>query len=239
MRAVFGLRVPIVSLHAQVFQTGRLAPRSLVSRRQLWITRASLEQCTSPGRKYLNSLNEPLTAALESQNFQELTEIQMAAIPQLLHSRDTDFLLASHTGSGKTLAYLLPLGTVQELRVGGVPGVRKNNVTWKPHPGVHALHLLKRNMRSKTILECSSNPQGDRGGWNSDHAQEASCHRTGSHKRACRADLWRGQASVPFCQVPCQLPDRRYTRNGDEKSVGLTTNVEVPFKNTPPVPNRS
>lgn len=55
-------------------------------------------------------LSPALHDALNAWGFTTPTDVQSSAIPALLESRGSDFLLASHTGSGKTLAYLLPLG---------------------------------------------------------------------------------------------------------------------------------
>ncbi|KAL3144224.1 hypothetical protein ABBQ32_004004 [Trebouxia sp. C0010 RCD-2024] len=57
-------------------------------------------------------LSPELLVATQEHGLTEPTEIQAAAIPQMMQGGDV--LLASHTGSGKTLAYLLPL--VHQLR---------------------------------------------------------------------------------------------------------------------------
>ncbi|KAL6779782.1 RH39 [Auxenochlorella protothecoides x Auxenochlorella symbiontica] len=71
-------------------------------------------------------LSPALHDALNAWGFTTPTDVQSSAIPALLESRGSDFLLASHTGSGKTLAYLLPL--VQSLKEGEARGTAT-----KPH----------------------------------------------------------------------------------------------------------
>ena len=52
-------------------------------------------------------LDEPLFNALEFLGFEEMTEVQAAAIPQALAGKD--LIVNAKTGSGKTLAYVLPM----------------------------------------------------------------------------------------------------------------------------------
>ena len=52
-------------------------------------------------------LIEPLTHALEAQNYTTQTPIQEEAIPQLLNN--ADLLGIAQTGSGKTAAFVLPI----------------------------------------------------------------------------------------------------------------------------------
>ena len=52
-------------------------------------------------------LDEPLFAALEFLGFEEMTEVQQAAIPQALEGKD--LIVNAKTGSGKTVSYVLPL----------------------------------------------------------------------------------------------------------------------------------
>ena len=52
-------------------------------------------------------LDEPLLIALESLGFDQMTEVQQAAIPQALAGKD--LIVNARTGSGKTLAYVLPM----------------------------------------------------------------------------------------------------------------------------------
>lgn len=59
-------------------------------------------------------LSPELLQALDEKGLSDPTEIQSAAVVELLRDRRSDFMLASHTGSGKTLAYLLPI--VQALK---------------------------------------------------------------------------------------------------------------------------
>jgi len=52
-------------------------------------------------------LDEPLLEVLESLGFDEMTEVQQAAIPAALEGKD--LIVNARTGSGKTLAYVLPM----------------------------------------------------------------------------------------------------------------------------------
>lgn len=54
-------------------------------------------------------LSENLTNVLEKLGFEQPTEIQQQAIPQLLSNEGTDFIGLAQTGTGKTAAYGLPL----------------------------------------------------------------------------------------------------------------------------------
>jgi ATP-dependent RNA helicase RhlE len=53
------------------------------------------------------SLNEPIIRALAQEGYQEPTEIQRAAIPQVLAGKD--LLATAQTGTGKTAAFSLPM----------------------------------------------------------------------------------------------------------------------------------
>ena len=54
-------------------------------------------------------LSENLITVLEQMGFEQPTEIQQQAIPQLLGSQGIDFIGLAQTGTGKTAAYGLPL----------------------------------------------------------------------------------------------------------------------------------
>lgn len=52
-------------------------------------------------------LDEPLLDAIKDLGFEEMTEVQSAAMPQALEGKD--LIVNARTGSGKTLAYVVPL----------------------------------------------------------------------------------------------------------------------------------
>jgi len=73
------------------------------------------------------SLSEPLLKALQEENYENPTDIQLAAIPELLAGRD--LLATAKTGTGKTAAFSLPILD------------RLNNTRTKKRVGIRCLIL--------------------------------------------------------------------------------------------------
>jgi ATP-dependent helicase YprA (DUF1998 family) len=97
---------------APQLQPARLAHALRPLRPSTVLVRAAAADPSAPPAPLFQDLGlcPELLDALQEKGLSSATEIQAAAVPELLRDRRSDFMLASHTGSGKTLAYLLPIG---------------------------------------------------------------------------------------------------------------------------------